>query len=198
MNQLVKNNQVVKLTVNSLTQLTLNSINNKIELVKVLDNFKERGLVKFDKVLSIPVQDRLPGLVKKLGKEKIHGILIVMLTDFANSFNLVRPMTPDQIVMCAFDLIDTSYEDYLSIEDFALFFQGAKSAKYGKILDRMDQQTIFELFENYRQQRHENYLRIRQEKESQYKIGGVRSSEEKGMKDLLHEANLEYFKTKPC
>jgi hypothetical protein len=169
-----------------------------VSIIKNLDQFKERGMVKFETVLLIPLKDRLPGLVEQYGKEKIHSLLIVLLTDFCNSFNLIRPMTPDQIVMCAFDLIDTSYEDYLSIEDFVLFFQGAKSAKYGKILDRMDQQTVFELFENYRQQRHEEYLRIKEEKESNYKSigGGIRSSDEKGMKELLHEAQLEHFKNK--
>lgn len=178
----------------------LNSIHkgNQLALIENLEKFKEKGLVKFENLLAIPVKDRLPGLIEAYGKETIHGIIIVLLTAFANSFNLIRPMTPDQIVMCAFDLIDTSYEDYLSIEDFVLFFQGAKSAKYGKILDRMDQQTIFELFENYRQQRHEEYLRIKEEKESNYKSigGGIRSSDEKGMKELLHEAQLEHFKNK--
>lgn len=156
-------------------------------------------MVKFEKLLSIPVSDRLPGLIQQYGKETIHGLLVVLLTDFANSFNLIRPITPDQIVMCAFEMIDTSYEDYLSIEDFTLFFQGAKSAKYGKVLDRLDQQTIFELFENYRQQRHETYLRAKEEKESNYKSmgGGIRSSDDKGLKELLHEAQLEHFKNKP-
>lgn len=164
------------------------------ELVKNLEQFKERGVVKFESLLSIPVTDRMPGLVEKYGKEKIHGLVVVMLTKFVNSFNLIRPMTSDQIVECAFEMIDSSYEDTLSIEDFALFFQGAKSAKYGKVLDRMDQQTVFELFENYRQERHSKYLKIKYEKEVQYKVSGIRTSEEKGMKELLHEANLEHFK----
>ena len=169
-----------------------------MELVKNLEQYKERGLVKFESVLLIPVKDRLPGLVEQYGKEQIHGLLIILLTDFANSFNLIRPMTADQIITCAFEMIETSYEDYLSMEDFTLFFQGAKSGKYGKVLDRMDQQTIFEMFEVYRQQRHEKYLRIKEEKESNYKSlgGGIRANEDKGMKELMHEANLEYFKSK--
>lgn len=161
----------------------INSIeaNNHIDLIKNIDQFKERGLVKFENLLSIPVADRLPGLVEKYGKEKIHGLLVVLLTDFANSFNLIRPMTADQIVYCSFDMIDSSYEDHLSIEDFTIFFQGAKSAKYGKILDRMDQQTIFELFENYRQERHKKFKTIQEEKNMQYRGAGsmARISEER-------------------
>lgn len=138
-------------------------------------------MIKFENVLSIPVKDRLPGLVEKYGKGKIHGLLIVLLTDFSNSFNLIRPMTPDQIVMCAFDMIETSYEDYLSIEDFTLFFQGAKLAKYGKVLDRLDQQTIFELFKNYRDERRQRYMQIQDERNAQYKSAGFteRTSDER-------------------
>lgn len=108
-------------------------------------------------------------------------------------------MTPDQIVSCAFEMIDISHEDYLSIEDFTLFFQGAKSAKYGRVLDRLDQQTVFELFENYRQQRHLEYVRIKQEKESQFKVSGLSKRDavdSTDLKTLMHEANLEYFKSK--
>lgn len=161
--------------------------------------YKDRGAIVFKSVLSIPVNDRLPGLVEKYGKGKIHSLLVVLLTDFVNSFNLIRPMTAEQVVVCAFEMIDSSYEDYLSIEDFSLFFQGAKSAKYGKVFDRLDQQTIFELFENYRQLRHESYLHEKEEIESQYKAagGGIRTSEDtRDLKTLLHEANLGYFKDK--
>lgn len=174
----------------------LNTIhtNNLPELVKNLDQFKEHGMIKFENVLSIPVTDRIPGLVEKYGKMSIHGLIVVMLTKFVNSFNLIRPMTGEQIVECAFEMIDSASEDTLSIEDFALFFQGAKSAKYGKVLDRMDQQTVFELFENYRQERHSKYLQLKYEKEAQYKSSGIRTSDEKGLKELLHEANLEHFK----
>lgn len=168
-----------------------------MDIIKNLDRYKDKGIVSFKNILSIPIEDRLPGLVDKFGKEKIHGLLIILLTDFVNSFNLIRPMTAEQIVLCAFEMIDSSYEDYLSIEDFSLFFQGAKSAKYGRVLDRMDQQTIFELFENYRQQRHEKYISIKEEKEFQYKSygSGIRTSEDtKDLKTLMHEANLVYHK----
>lgn len=169
-----------------------------MELAKNLDQFKERGVIKFGKLLSIPFKDRLPGLVDLYGKQKIHGLLVVLLTEFMNGFNLIRPMSAEQIIYCAFSLIETSYEDHLSIEDFTLFFSGAKMGKYGKILDRMDQQTIFTLFEVYREERHLEYIHLKEEKEASYKAygAGIRTSEDmKDIKELFHQANLQYYKT---
>lgn len=120
-----------------------------------------------------------------------------MLTDFCNYYNVIRPMTAEQIVDCAFEIINSSSEDYLSIEDFTIFFQGAKNGKYGKIYDRLDQQTIFDLLEVYRQERHEKYHKIKEEKESNYKAMGdnFKSCDDAtALKDLFHQANLDYFK----
>lgn len=81
-------------------------------------------------------------------------------------------MNADQIVECAHDLIMTTEEDQLSIEDYVLFFNGAKQGKYGKILDRLDQQTVFSMLEEYRQERHKQFVRIKQEKEAEFKSMG--------------------------
>ncbi len=155
-------------------------------------------MVKYESLLAIPLKDRMVGLVNQYGKEKIHGLLIVMLTDFCNFYNVIRPMSATQIVDCAFELINTSIEDYLGIEDFTIFFQGAKNGKYGKIYDRLDQQIIFDMLEMYRQERHEKYMNIKEEKESNYKAMGdnFRSCDDATeLKDLFHQANLEYFKS---
>lgn len=155
-------------------------------------------MVKFESLLSIPLKDRMVGLVTQYGKEKIHGLLIVMLTDFCNFYNVIRPMSAIQIVDCAFELINTSIEDYLGIEDFTIFFQGAKNGKYGKIYDRLDQQIIFDMLEMYRQERHEKYMSVKEEKESNYKAAGDSfrlCDDMTELKDLFHQANLEYFKS---
>lgn len=168
-----------------------------MEVFKNLQQFTTNGLVKYENLLSIPLRDRLPGLVDQYGTQKIHGLLVVILTEFCNFYNVVRPMTAEQIVSCAFDLINTANEDYLSIEDLTIFFQGAKSGKYGKIYDRLDQQTIFDMLEIYRQERHQKYMAIKEEKDANYKSMGpnFRSSEDtKDLKDLFHQANLAYYK----
>jgi hypothetical protein len=135
--------------------------NKPLEIAKSLERFTQYGQVNFKEVMKVPLVDRLPGLIKVYGEEKIHALLIVMLTDFANSYNVVRPMSPNQIITCAFKMLTTSNEDQLSIEDFSLFFQGAKEGKYGRVLDHIDQHVIFEMLENYREARHKELIQRR-------------------------------------
>lgn len=144
------------------------------------------GTVDFYKVLDITLHARIPNLTHVYGFEKIHEILIVLLTSFNNSLNLIRPMNPDQIIECANDLVMTTEEDQLSIEDYVLFFKGAKEGKYGKILDRMDHQTVFSMLEEYRQERHRQYLRIREEKHLANKSTG--STERTNNPDPISES----------
>lgn len=81
-------------------------------------------------------------------------------------------MTPEQIFECSHDLVMTTEEDQLSIEDFVLFFKGAREGKYGRILDRLDQQTVFALLEEYRNERHRQFMRIKEEKHTSLKAMG--------------------------
>jgi hypothetical protein len=134
--------------------------------------YLDKGSVSFDKVLSISVHARIPNLTHVYGFEEIHKVLIVLLTSFNNSLNLIRPMNAEQIVECAFALVMTTEEDQLSVEDYVLFFKGAKEGKYGKILDRLDQQTIFEMLEQYRSERHRQFVRIKDERHQAQKAMG--------------------------
>ena len=128
-----------------------------------------RGVVNFEKVLAISLHSRIPNLTHVYGVEMIHKILAALLTSFQNDLNLIRPMSAEQIESCSFDLVMTTEEDQLSVEDYVLFFKGAKEGKYGKILDRLDQQTIFSLLEEYRQQRHLEFLKIKESKHLELK-----------------------------
>lgn len=94
-------------------------------------------------------------------------------------------MSDDQIVETAYELIMTTEEDQLSIEDYVLFFKGAKEGKYGIIRDRMDQQTIFTMLEEYRQQRHIEFKKIKEETNAVQK--GYGPSERTVQKDEIAE-----------
>lgn len=134
--------------------------------------YLNRGGVDFEKVLAISMHSRIPNLTHVYGTEMIHKILAALLTSFQNDLNLIRPMSAEQIESCSLELVMTTEEDQLSIEDYVLFFKGAKEGKYGRILDRMDQQTIFTLLEEYRQQRHIAKIRIKENKDLELKALG--------------------------
>lgn len=165
------NREVAKSQVTSSTRHLLNDIHsgNKISISANVALYITRGIVNFEKILAISLHSRIPNLTHVYGVEMIHKILAALLTSFQNDLNLIRPMSAEQIESCSFDLVMTTEEDQLGVEDYVLFFKGAREGKYGKILDRLDQQTIFSLLEEYRQQRHLEFVKIKETKHLELK-----------------------------
>lgn len=161
---------------------------NKIATTQHLAKFKERGVVKYDLLLSIPSGERMPALAKDPDTRfMLLTALTASLKSAFSNMNLKMGMNEDQVIDLADCIIDQSEEDNLSLEDVLLFLQkmligDTASGKDGKIFDRMDIPKFFELFEVYRQARHEELLNKRYEQNAQYKIAGssgTRSSEMK-------------------
>lgn len=153
-----------------------------------LRQYQSQGVIAFDKVLSIPLTGRIPHLTHVYGLENLHKLMIILLTRFNNDLNLVRPMSATQVTACAFELVMTTEEDFLSIEDYLLFFKGAKEGKYGRILDRLDHQTVFALLEEYREQRHQANRQIQESRHIEYKGLGPadRTNQPSDMDEALH------------
>lgn len=127
----------------------------------------EDGLPAFRNLLALPA--RIPHLVKGYGDQQVHALISALIGAFANSFNVVRQMTAAQITACAFDLMESAKEDWLAMEDLVLFFDLARKGKYGKVYDRLDQQTIFEMLELYREERHQDLVRSREERDANFR-----------------------------
>lgn len=154
--------------------------NNKLKLVsslsytKVIGEIQSKGIninlpdyikggkPEYKNLLSIERQYRIPELSKTSYKD-VRNILAVVITSFVNSFNVKNNMNEKQVFDLAENIIETSNEDNLSIEDVIVFLKGAKMGRYGKVYDRLDEQVIFEMFERYRQERHEHILTLRNE-----------------------------------
>lgn len=81
-------------------------------------------------------------------------------------------MNDDQVVDLAEAIIDSSHEDRLAIEDVLLFLRDMLTGKCGKIYDRMDMPTFFEMFEVYRSMRFQVKERFKEEREAQFKVVG--------------------------
>jgi hypothetical protein len=169
----------------------------KLDVQLHLSQFKNFGIVEFDKVLSIPATDRIPALVKEPdGYLRVATALTASIKSAMENINLKFPMTEDQIVELSGLIIDQSAEDNLSLEDVLLFLHELITGKAGKIFDRMDIARFFEMFENYRQERHLSLLRIREESHLQKQFYDDRASDNDSEKENMREAIGDYLQQK--
>lgn len=144
---------------------------------------------------NIPVKDRLPGLVQTYGIDKVSAILAKAITRTLANFNLRVGMNADQVLELSLQLIDSSNEDQLAFEDIMLFLDGMVKYKYGKVYDRMDMPTFFEMLEVYRDERHKDFISHKEEMESQYKAYGDSNRLSNDVdKDKMRAAMNQYMK----
>jgi hypothetical protein len=171
---------------------------NKVAVSIHLSSFKNRGVIAFDKVLSINSSDRIPALSSTSdGRYQVLIALTASLKSAFSNINLRVGLNEDQIIELADAIIDQSQEDNLSLEDVLLFLQKLLVGDAGKIYDRMDIPTFFEMFEKYRQERHKSLLRIREEQQAQYKSLGDperwTETHDKEEENSMHEAMKQYM-----
>lgn len=168
-------NKLQKLPNGSHSKQLLNLLvkGSKGELHNEMCRYKEKGEALPMKVIElVPVSERLPALAKMYGTDKIAGVLSVAITKALNNFNLRVGMNSEQIANLAYEIITESESDQLAIQDVLLFLDGMVKYKYGKVYDRMDMPTFFEMFEKYRDERHLAYINGKEEAHAQYKAMG--------------------------
>lgn len=185
---------------NSYSRALLNSLvrGSTGQVFNEMCRWKDKGNPLPLKVIeNIPVKDRLPGLVTQYGQDKIVTVLSLAITKALSNFNLRVGMDSDQVVELSLQLIDSANEDQLAFEDIMLFLDGMIKSKYGKVYDRMDIPTFFEMLEIYREQRHKEYMDKKYEQDSQFKSYGDsnRSSEDKEKeRDAYRDAMKNYMR----
>ena len=160
--------------------------------------YKEKGEPLHMKVIElIPVSERIPALNKMYGNEKIAALLSIQITRTLNNFNLRVGMNPQQIMELAYAIIDDAEQDQLAIQDILLFLDGMPKFKYGKVYDRMDMPTFFEMLEKYREERHQAYMNGKEEAHAQFKAMGDSNRTSQDIdKENNRNAMINYLKTK--
>lgn len=172
---------------------------DRITISNYLAEFKENGVVSYNKVMQIPLSVRIPELIKKPnGRLNVLTALAASLKSAFGNINVKYGFNEEQIVELADKIIDTSHEDNLAIEDVLLFLGKLLMGEYGKIDYKFDLPYFFEMFENYRQERHETILRYREEQLGQFRaieINGTlnnikrdKNIDSETMQDLLKTA----------
>ena len=145
---------------------------DKLQVSTILREYKTpQGVVKFDKVLAIPMEDRIPALAKK-DFGNIVSIITAALTLAFEGMNLKRGMNAIQTLDLAEAVIDTAAEDNLALEDLMLFLQKLVRGEYGAMYESMDIPKFMTAFEEYREDRWKQLNNIRYEQAAQHKIQG--------------------------
>jgi hypothetical protein len=158
--------------------------------------YKEKGEPNHLSVMqNIPKDQRLPQIAKIYGNDKIATVLGKQITRTLLNFNLRVGMNTEQIYDLSLALIETAEEDNLAIEDIMIFLDGLPKFKYGKVYDRMDMPTFFEMLEVYREQRHQAYVNAKEEAHAQFKsMGDTNRMSNDTDKDANRNAMNEYLK----
>ena len=140
--------------------------------------------IQYEALLSIPLAERIPGLINDYGLKRAHRLIKLVLQEFCYSIPLPKSakLSDTKIAACACDLILAAHEDQLSLEDLVVFFELAKKGKYGKFKGTLTHFSIMQKLEQFRIDRTAVYYRLKEEQEAQLKkmaelprIGDTRS-----------------------
>lgn len=149
-----------------------------------IKQFMSGDKVLFDGLLSIPLTERIPGLINEYGLKRAHRLIKMVLQEFCYSIPLPKSVKLSEtgIAACACGLILSAYEDQLSLEDLIVFLESAKKGKYGKFKGVLTHFSIMQKLEQYRMERSAAYKALREAQEARLKrmkeiprIGEVKS-----------------------
>lgn len=158
----------------------------------VSQQFQKNDETSFEQLLAIPLTERIPSLVTEYGLKRMHKLVKTILQEFCISINLPksRKLTETRTSVCACDLILAAHEDQLALEDLILFFELAKKGKYGPFKKMVSHYMIMEKLGQYRDQRHQAYVKLKEERERELKnLGPAQriSSEPTSIKQLFDD-----------
>ena len=110
-----------------------------------LPRFTSGGMVNVDKVLDEGTA--IAVLKAHQGPEFVAAIIVIFLSDLVNTFNVSRPMTPEQIGDLAAEMTGELW--WVRLEELLAFFYCVKRGKYGRIYERLDAPTIWACWSEY-------------------------------------------------
>ena len=151
-------------------------------------------VVLFDRLLSMPLTERIPGLINEYGLKRAHRLIKLVLQEFCYGIGLPKSakLSETKIAVCTCDLILAAYEDQLSLEDLIVFFERAKAGHYGKFKGMLTHFSIMQKLEQYRLKRSEAYHILKEEKEAEIKKMAEmpRIGEVKSIGEIMQQAQV--------
>lgn len=104
----------------------------------------ENGKPKFEMIFNGGTTTTVQEMKKSIGEKNVVKLIVILLEDLVNYFNVQRPMTIDQITDLAFEISSELQGD--RFEEIIAFFEGIKRQQYGKIYERFDAPTFWKFY----------------------------------------------------
>lgn len=147
----------------------------------------------YDRLLAIPLTERIPGLLQDYGLRRMHRLITLILQEFSYSVALPRSkkLTETQTAVCACDIILAAEEDQLSLEDLIVFFELTRQGSYGRFRGQLTHYDIMQKLEQFRQERYTALQKLREIHEAEKKqVGPLAriSPEPTAIKHLFEQA----------
>lgn len=144
---------------------------NNRAIATILKQFKTKeGRVNYEMVMSTPLSERLPAMYERdyLRTTALVGMAI------ASAFDRMRfkKELPSGLVNdIADEVIDTAGDDNLGMEDLLMFLQGLVRGNYGNV-EEMSISRFMNLFGEYRNERHQELVKFRENQHLYFKSLG--------------------------
>ena len=117
---------------------------NKIDLSARKKEIMVGAKPNFDKIFESGNSTPIVTLKKALGDERMVTLLIVLLEDLVNYFNVQRPMNEFQIGDLAIEILSEMRD--ITFEELVAFAEGIKHEEYGKIYERFDASMFWKFY----------------------------------------------------
>jgi hypothetical protein len=120
------------------------------------------------KILASKTSPALSELKKNKGEQTALGVLVALMDECQQYFNLQQPMNAQQLMLTAELIMEEYY--YLRIEELRMCFRMAMKGEFGPVYNRIDGQVFFEWIVKYMPKRQLITDRMKQEQQSNNNI----------------------------
>jgi hypothetical protein len=124
--------------------------------------------VTLQQILAAKTSPALSELKKNKGEQTALGVLVAMMDECQQYFNLQQPMNAQQLMLTAELIMEEYY--YLRIEELRMCFRMAMKGEFGPVYNRIDGQVFFEWIIKYMPKRQLITDRMKQEQQSNNNI----------------------------
>lgn len=153
----------------------------------------DNGAPNYAELIKIPVDQRLNELAKT-DPDGTLTLVVVGLTLAIENMNLKRGLNESQLADLAEEIIDTANDDKIAFEDLMLFLQCLTRGRYGELYESMDIPKFMNFFNQFRDERWQEGIKIRDERHEEFKNLG--DKERKGKPMTAFDQHLSEYTTK--